>query len=202
MGIKENILKVIRSEAFKARLCEINNHYFNLKQESFIRNAVLEALNKRFSEQRNQQFRAIAEHPRINNTRIDLSVVDRQSREMYRVEFKFHFTKDFNPKENNYTGYINRDYNASRGTDMYILVVASWDIGEKEEFDAKWGIEPSRRLSKYIARYTDWEQYFDAPFERYNELTDNSYLSDFCKIELLVDQPYRTRYLFYVLWKQ
>ncbi|MFB2121239.1 hypothetical protein [Parapedobacter sp. 2B3] len=85
---------------------------------------------------------------------------------------------------------------------MFILIVASWNTGEKNAFDDTWGIKPRNRLSKYIASYDDWEEVYDRPFRDYNILTGNKYISEFDKIEIAIDQPYKTRYLFYVLSKR
>lgn len=195
--IKETVLSTIQSDKFKLRLSEINQHYFNLKQESFIRNSILELINQDFKE----SYRAIAEHPRINKTRVDLSIVsESEPSKHYKVEFKFHFTKDFH-KDVDYVPYIDRDY-YDRRTDMFILIVASWDVKEKDEFDIKWGIEKTNSLSKYVSKDEDWEDNYHKHFENYNKETLLRYESNFNKVELVVDNPYKTRYLFYILSKK
>ena len=61
MNIKNQIIK---SQEFEDDLTKINKNYFNLKQESFIRNIILEKLNEFFNIGSN--YKALAEYPREN----------------------------------------------------------------------------------------------------------------------------------------
>ena len=60
MNIKNQIIKIIEIQEFKDDLTKINKNYFNLKQESFIRNTVLEKLNEFFNNG-SIKYRALAE---------------------------------------------------------------------------------------------------------------------------------------------
>ena len=97
----EKLLEIIRSDEFRVQLAELNNNFFNLKQEIHIRNLLLELFNRYHSQ---EGFRAIAEYPRkpetledgrISHTRVDLSLVDRENKENpIKIELKYHFPKD------------------------------------------------------------------------------------------------------------
>ena len=55
------LLSIIESEEFKYKLNELNDNFFNLKQELHIRDLLLALFNKYYNQKR---VRAIAEHPR------------------------------------------------------------------------------------------------------------------------------------------
>ncbi|WP_264564412.1 hypothetical protein [Flavobacterium sp. N3904] len=62
-----------------------------MKQELFIRNAILEIFNS----DRELGLKAFAEHPRVNLTRIDMSIVNNRIKEQpFKIELKYQFTKD------------------------------------------------------------------------------------------------------------
>jgi len=62
MNISDQIHNIIKSDDFESVLEKINTNYSNLKQEGIIRNAILELYNEKYA---NEQFRAFAEHPRV-----------------------------------------------------------------------------------------------------------------------------------------
>lgn len=87
MQISNTIYEIIKSVDFKNRLEKINNNYPNLKQENVIRNTILEHFNDFYA---NEHVRAFAEHPRVNNTRVDLSIVNKYCFcTPYKIELKF-----------------------------------------------------------------------------------------------------------------
>ena len=106
----EKLLEIIRSDEFRVQLAELNNNFFNLKQELHIRDLLLVLFNKYHSQ---EGFRAIAEYPRrkkpetleagrISHTRVDLSLVDRENKENpIKIELKYHFHKDLNYTQQN-----------------------------------------------------------------------------------------------------
>lgn len=131
------IAQIINSNPFKERLSSICTNYSNLKQENLIRNFILEELNKGFV---NTNFKAFAEHPRLNTTRADLGIVDcYKPKDPFKVEFKYQFCKD-NFDLSDYGFVIRRDFE-ERKSDLFILTIANWDIEEKQKFDKKWGID-------------------------------------------------------------
>ena len=94
------LLSIIESEEFKYKLNELNDNFFNLKQELHIRDLLLALFNKYYNQKR---VRAIAEHPRektskeehVSYTRVDLSLVDEEEpKNPLKIELKYHFPKD------------------------------------------------------------------------------------------------------------
>lgn len=75
MIIKNQIIKIIDSHEFTDEITKINKNYFNLKQESFIRNGISERLNEVFNS-KNTNYKALAEYPRENKTKTDLSIIN------------------------------------------------------------------------------------------------------------------------------
>ena len=184
----DTICKIINSETFKHKIISINNNYSNLKQESFIRNTILEGLNKIFQDN-NLEIKAFAEHPRINRSRVDLSIVNNQDKENpFRIEFKFQFSKDDNNMEN-YHRVINKDFEY-RNSDLFILAIADWNIKSKKEYDKKWNI--TSNLSRYISKNDKWKQNIINSFSKFK----NAELIELEKFE--INLPYKTEYFFYL----
>ncbi|MGE4346894.1 MAG: hypothetical protein AB7D46_05710 [Flavobacteriaceae bacterium] len=183
------ILEILSSENFKNKLSLINNSYSNLKQEGLIRNSILEELNSYFLS-KSKNIRAFAEHPRENNTRVDLSIVNLENiKNPFKVEFKFQFSKD-NKNLKNYWKVIQKDYEI-RNSNLFILIVAHWNKQEKKEFDKKWGI--SSNLSRYLSSNDDWKTNI---IESFNLFKDTEFV-EFEKIE--IEKPYKTDYHIYIL---
>jgi len=184
----DTICEIINSTRFKHKIISINSNYSNLKQESFIRNAILEELNKIFLDH-NLGIKAFAEHPRINRSRVDLAIVNNQDKENpFRIEFKFQFSKDDNNMEN-YHRVINKDFEY-RNSDLFILAIADWNIKSKKEYDKKWNI--TSNLSRYISKNDKWKQNIINSFSKFK----NAELIEFEKFE--IDLPYKTEYYFYL----
>lgn len=152
----------------------------------------MEKLNEFFNS-KNTYYKALAEYPRENKTKKDLSIINViDELAPYKVEFKYQFSKDFN-KDRNYVNFINRDYD-DRNSNMFILIVAHLDIDEKKEYDKKWGV--INGLAKYVSKHDNWESIFDEPFCYFEGC------SDLLKFQINIDEPYKTKYLFYVLLKK
>lgn len=180
------ICEIINSNEFRNKLNFINNNYSNLKQENLIRNSILEELNTFYSNN-SLDFKAFAEHPRINGSRVDLSIVDKQNKEFpFKIEFKFQYSKDLE----NYHRVIEKDFEF-RNSDLFILTIANWDIQSKKEYDTQWNIQTN--LSKYISKSDNWRQNIITSFKRFI----NTELIEIEKFE--IDSPYKTEYNFYVL---
>ena len=94
----KQLLSIIESDEFRVQLTELNNNFFNLKQELHIRDLLLALFNKYHSQ---KGVRAIAEHPRLEKekttgeertsyTRVDLSLVDENfPKNPFKIEFKY-----------------------------------------------------------------------------------------------------------------
>lgn len=181
------IAQIINSNSFKQKLSAISSNYPNLKQENHIRNYILEELNREFLE---TTFKAFAEHPRLNTTRVDLGIVNGQeSKNPFRIEFKYQFSKD-NFDLSDYGFVIRRDFE-ERKSDLFILTIAHWDIQKKIKFDKHWGIDSN--LSRYISRSDTWKNNIQECFEMF----ENTKLTIFDNIE--VDSSFGMQYHFYML---
>jgi hypothetical protein len=177
MQIPETICEIICSEDFKEKLDFICVNYSNLKQESHIRNAILEL----FNEKNKEDYRAFAEHPRKNGLRVDLSIAPIKSNKeekIFTIEFKYNFPKDADSFKT-YDKIINNDFNRDvvagvyknrenllnifsdqlfegdikclNFTSMFILIVAQWETeteSKKSIFDKSWGI--TSKLSRFV----------------------------------------------------
>ena len=191
MGIKNYVSKIceiINSTEFKENLIFINSNYSNLKQENHIRNIILEDLNSYFLKN-SHNAKAFAEHPRIKG-RVDLSIVNNLNKENpFKIEFKFQFSKD-NSNMENYHKVIKKDFE-ERMSDLFILIIANWDIQDKIKYDKKWGI--TSNLSRYISKNECWRQNIITSFNTFKEAK----LIEFEKIE--INLPYKTEYNFYLL---
>lgn len=181
---------IINSEDLKQRLEIINENYSNLKQENLIRNYILETLNDYFDKEGLQHLKAFAEHPRINLSRVDLSIVDMNDKENpYKIEFKYQFSGD-NKNMTNYEHVIEKDFEY-RKSSLFILIIAQWDKSHKREFDLKWGI--TSKLNRYISKSNDCKQNIKNAFQTFlnSELIEHE--------EIKIEKPFNMEYHFYVL---
>lgn len=213
MSISDQIHDIIKSDDFEKVLEKINTNYSNLKQEGVIRNGILELYNEKYA---NEQFRAFAEHPRVqknngedkrkSSNRVDLSITDLHllvecelNKELkpktYNIELKYHFPKH----RNNFSDYkqsILSEFK-DRKSDMFILIVADWNSKEKKEFDDKWKIKTN--LSRHLSNDNNWQQNLQDSFNKVIcDLKD--YECDLMEIvKVQVKEPYLTDYYFYLL---
>lgn len=185
MEITDIIYKTISSQNFKNKLESINLNYPNLKQESFIRNTLLEIFNKSYS---SPKIRAFAEHPREKG-RTDLSIVNLENNSVFKIELKFQFTKDDNHFKK-YDKIVIKDFD-TKNSDLFILIVCSFDIQEKKEFDNNWGI--SSNLSRFHSDKQHWKENIKVCFDGFLEKAG---LQEF---EINISKPYPTYYNFYLL---
>ena len=181
------ICQIINSNHFKNKLSNVSDNFSNLKQENYIRNIILEELNQIFD---NNTVKAFAEHPRINGSRVDLSIIELNDiKNPFKIEFKYQFTKDDKEMEN-YHRIINKDFEL-RQSDLFILTIANWNINKKKEFDKKWGI--TSNLSRYISKHDNWKTNILESFKRF----EKTELIEFEKIKF--SHPYEVEYNFYIL---
>lgn len=188
------IKQIVASQKFYESLVEINENFFNLKQESHIRNALLIQLNEYFFKN-NLDYKTLSEYPRINNTRVDLSIVNTLSfDEVFKVELKFQLVGDYKEKSLIYRkNEIQYDFKEKK-SDLFILTVIEWNDAEKLIFDKKYGLVKS--LTDYNKGNSDkWEGAIKSLF---NTFTASKFY-EHEKIEIL--KPYKTAYRFYFLSK-
>lgn len=141
----DSLISIIKSDEFRVQLAELNDNFFNLKQELHIRDLLLVLFNKYHSQ---EGFRAIAEYPRrkkpetledgrISHTRVDLSLVDREEKENpFKIELKYHFPKD-KGGFSKYEESIQKHF-IDRESDGFILIVCDSDTKGRENFESIW----------------------------------------------------------------
>ncbi|MCG2792287.1 MAG: hypothetical protein L6262_01910 [Weeksellaceae bacterium] len=185
MNYADIFSEIIISENFRNKLESINQNYPNLKQESFIRNTLLEIINKTYS---HSQLRAFAEHPREKG-RTDLSLVNLIDNSVFKVELKFQFTKDDNHFEK-YNKVVVKDFE-TKNSDLFIMIVCSFENKIKREYDKTWGI--SSNLSRFHSDKDVWKENLKVCFDGFSE---KACLEEF---EINVSKPYLTNYIFYLL---
>ena len=196
----EKLLEIIRSDEFRVRLVELNNNFFNLKQELHIRDLLLVLFNKYHSQ---EGFRAIAEYPRkpetledgrISHTRVDLSLVDRENKgNPIKIELKYHFPKDKGGFLN-YEESIQKHF-TKRGSDGFILIVCDSDTKGRENFESIW-LNVKTMFSNLSSDDLKWKDNLKKKFEN-KDLEAKSYFH-----EIKVDKPFETTYHFFILEKK
>ena len=144
----DKLLEIIRSDEFRVQLAELNDNFFNLKQELHIRDLLLVLFNKYHSQ---EGIRAIAEYPRhkkpetledgrISHTRVDLSLVDKEEKENpFKIEFKYHFPKD-KGGFSEYQESIQKHFK-NRKSNGFILIVCDSDKDLRKKFEEKWDVD-------------------------------------------------------------
>ena len=141
----KQLLSIIESDEFRVQLTELNNNFFNLKQELHIRDLLLALFNKYHSQ---KGVRAIAEHPRektikeecISYTRVDLSLVDENfPKNPFKIELKYHFPKD-KGGFSEYQESIQKHFE-NRNSNGFILIVCDSDKDLRKKFEEKWDVD-------------------------------------------------------------
>ena len=195
----EKLLEIIRSDEFRVQLAELNDNFFNLKQELHIRDLLLVLFNKYHSQ---EGFRAIAEYPRrkkpetledgrISHTRVDLSLVDRENKENpIKIELKYHFPKD-KGGFSKYEESIQKHF-IDRESDGFILIVCDSDTKGRENFEKTW-LKEETMFSKLSLNDLKWKNNLKEKFED-KDLKAESYF-----YEIKVDKPFETTYHFFIL---
>ena len=195
----KKLLEIIRSDEFRVQLAELNDNFFNLKQELHIRDLLLVLFNKYHSQ---EGFRAIAEYPRrkkpetleagrISHTRVDLSLVDRENKENpIKIELKYHFPKDKGGFLN-YEESIQKHF-IGRKSDGFILIVCDSDIKGRKNFENTW-LKEETMFSKLSLDNLKWKDNLKNKFED-KDLEAKSHF-----YEIKVDKPFETTYHFFTL---
>jgi len=181
MKIKDRIYRIISSEKYKESIQKIAKNYFNLKQEFWFRNLLLEELNFEFEKNNEKELKAIAEHPRINKKRVDLSIINQKNIDTpYKIEFKYQYSGDLSNHKR--TGKLIEDDYIKRGSDMFILIVLNFSSKDGVEKDKNWGIKNG--ISKYISKSEKWIENLNKSISTYaisneiKEINHNIFIED------------------------
>jgi len=193
----DKLLEIIRSDEFRVQLAELNDNFFNLKQELHIRDLLLVLFNRYHSQ---EGFRAIAEHPRLEKektteeertsyTRVDLSLVDEKNpKAPFKIELKYHFPKD-KGGFSEYQESIQKHFE-DRGSNGFILIVCDSDKDLRKKFEEKWDIETI--FPKLSKEDNIWKENLEEKFK--NTADSQAYF-----FKITVDKPFKTTYHFFIL---
>ena len=196
----KKLLEIIRSDEFRVQLAELNDNFFNLKQELHIRDLLLVLFNKYHSQ---EGIRAIAEHPRLEKektteeertsyTRVDLSLVDEKNpKAPFKIELKYHFPKD-KGGFSEYQESIQKHFE-NRGSNGFILIVCDSDKDLRKKFEEKWDIETI--FPKLSKEDNIWKENLEEKFK-------NTADSQVYFFEITIDKPFKTTYHFFILEKK
>lgn len=192
----KKLLEIIHSNEFRVQLAELNDNFFNLKQELHIRDLLLVLFNKYHSQ---EGFRAIAEYPRkpetledgrISHTRVDLSLVDREEKENpFKIELKYHFPKD-KGGFSKYEESIQKHFKGRR-SNGFILIVCDSDTKGRENFESIW-LNDKTIFSDLSSEDLKWKNNLKEKFE--NTADSQAYFS-----EITIEKPFKTTYHFFIL---
>ena len=193
----KQLLSIIESDEFKEKLNELNDNFFNLKQEIHIRNLLVELFNQKHKE---EGERAIAEHPRLEKekttekertsyTRVDLSLVDEKNpKTPFKIELKYHFPKD-KGGFSEYQESIQKHF-IGRNSNGFILIVCDSDKILREKFEEKWNIDTI--FPKLSKEDNIWKENLEEKFK--NTADSQAYF-----FEITVEKPFKTSYHFFIL---
>ena len=193
----KQLLSIIESDEFKYKLNELNDNFFNLKQELHIRDLLLALFNKYHSQ---KGLRAIAEHPRLEKektteeertsyTRVDLSLVNEEFlKTPFKIELKYHFPKD-KGGFSEYQESIQKHF-FSRNSNGFILIVCDSNRDLRKKFEEKWDIDT---IFPKLSKEDDiWKENLKEKFR--NTADSEAYF-----FEISVEKPFETTYHFFIL---
>lgn len=184
----KKLLEIIRSDEFRVQLAELNDNFFNLKQEIQIRNLLVELFNQKHKQ---ENERAIAEYRVPNkNIRIDLALVNKSSKEKILIEFKYHFPEDSQIEEESLRNYFEKRIEC----DYLISIICNGNEGIRKAYEDDWGIK-----TMFSGRYSEdfeWKKLLEKQFESLE--SENKSLKPI-EVTIKVDKPFETTYHFFIL---
>ena len=183
----KKLLEIIHSNEFRVQLAELNDNFFNLKQEIQIRNLLVELFNQKHKQ---ENERAIAEY-RVPNKdiRIDLALVSKNNQKnAFKIELKYHFPKD-KGGFSKYEESIQKHFK-NRGSNGFILIVCDSDKDLRKKFEEKWDIETI--FPKLSKEDNIWKENLEEKFK--NTADSQAYF-----FKITVDKPFKTTYHFFIL---
>ena len=185
----EQLLSIIKSNEFKEKLNELNDNFFNLKQEIHIRNLLVELFNQKYKE---QGERAIAEYRVPNkkapnkNIRIDLALVNNNEKAL--IELKYLFPNDPQIEKESLKNYF-----IERTECNYLIaIICNGNRHIRDAYEHNWGIK-----TMFGSRYSKDSQWKELLEKQFNSLeSESKYLEP---IEISVEKPFETTYHFFIL---
>ena len=187
----KKLLEIIRSDEFRVQLAELNDNFFNLKQEIQIRNLLVELFNQKYKQ---ENERAIAEY-RVPNKdiRIDLALVSKNNQEnAFKIELKYHFPKD-KGGFSEYQESIQKHF-IGRESDGFILIVCDSNVYGRKIFESAW-LNDETIFSNLSSNDLKWKKNLKEKFE--NTADSQAYF-----FEITVDKPFKTTYHFFILERE
>ena len=184
----KKLLEIIHSNEFRVQLAELNDNFFNLKQEIQIRNLLVELFNQKYKQ---ENERAIAEY-RVPNKdiRIDLALVSKNNQEnAFKIELKYHFPKD-KGGFSEYQESIQKHF-IGRESDGFILIVCDSNVYGRKIFESAW-LNDETIFSNLSSNDLKWKKNLKEKFE--NTADSQAYF-----FEITVDKPFETTYHFFIL---
>lgn len=187
----EKLLEIIRSDEFRVQLAELNDNFFNLKQEIQIRNLLVELFNQKHKEERAiAEYRVRNEKAPNENIRIDLALVKRSPEEKILIEFKYHFPEDpqIEKKQS-----LKKYFEERKECDYLISIVCNGNKEKRKQFEEKW----LNKETIFADRYSGNSQWKEKLVEELKPLG-----CSFDSIEIEVDKPFETTYHFFILERE
>ena len=185
----KQLLSIIESDEFRVQLTELNDNFFNLKQELQIRNLLVELFNKKHKE---KGERAIAEYRVPNkkasnkNIRIDLALVNSNKKAL--IELKYLFPNDPQIEKESLKNY----FSEREECNYLIAIICNGNKHIRKAYEHYWGIE-----TIFSGRYSEDSQWKELLEKQFKSLESKSkYLEP---IEITVENPFETTYHFFIL---
>ena len=184
----KQLLSIIESDEFRVQLTELNDNFFNLKQEIHIRNLLVELFNRYFK----GEERAIAEYRVPNkkipnkNIRIDLALVNNNKKVL--IEFKYLFPNDPQIEKESLKNY----FSEREECNYLIAIICNGKEKTRNAYEADWGIK-----TMFGSRYSEdsqWKKLLEKQFKSLE--SESNYLKP---IEITVEKPFETTYHFFIL---
>ena len=189
----KKLLEIIRSDEFRVQLAELNDNFFNLKQEIQIRNLLVELFNQKHKQ---ENERAIAEYRVSNkkapnkNIRIDLALVNKSSKEKILIEFKYHFPEDSQIKEESLRNYFEKRIEC----DYLISIICNGNEEIRKAYEEDWGIK-----TMFAERYSEETQWKELLEKQFSSLESEKKSLKPIEVTIKVDKPFETTYHFFIL---
>ena len=189
----DKLLEIIRSDEFRVQLTELNDNFFNLKQEIQIRNLLVELFNQKYKQ---ENERAIAEYRVRNkkvsnkNIRIDLALVNKSSKEKILIEFKYHFPENSQIKKESLRNYFEKRIEC----DYLISIICNGNEEIRKAYEEDWGIK-----TMFAERYSEETQWKELLEKQFSSLESEKKSLKPIEVTIKVDKPFETTYHFFIL---
>ena len=187
----KQLLSIIESDEFKYKLNELNDNFFNLKQELHIRNLLVELFNQKHKE---EGERAIAEYRVPNkkipnkNIRIDLALVNNNKKVL--IEFKYLFPNDPQIEKESLKNY----FIERTECDYLIAIICNGKEKTRRDYEADWEIK-----TMFGSRYSKDSQWRELLEKQFNSLESENKSLEAIEIITIVEKPFKTTYHFFIL---